>query len=125
MAKIILLLGSLFSMLAVMIGAFGAHALSEKLKINEKIDIFTKASQYHFYHSLGLLVLGLLAFQLKDSVFVKISAGGFVIGILLFSGSLYAYSLTNVKTFAHITPFGGLAFIAAWVLMAWSIYKGL
>lgn len=123
MAKFFLLLGSLSSMLAVMIGAFGAHGLKKILEENAKIEVFTRASQYHFYHSLGLLALGLLAFKLPEAMMLKSSAWAMVVGIVLFSGSLYAYAVTTNKVFVVITPIGGLAFVVAWALMAWTIFK--
>ena len=123
MAKLFLLLGSISSMLAVMIGAFGAHGLKKILEENKLTEVFTKASQYHFYHSLGLLALGFLAMKLPEAMSLKTSAWSMVAGIVLFSGSLYAYAVTANKTFAMITPIGGLAFIVAWACFAWVVWK--
>jgi uncharacterized membrane protein YgdD (TMEM256/DUF423 family) len=127
MIKCFLLSGAFFSLLAVTLGAMGAHALKARFAEGMQ-DVFEKAVLYQFIHALGLLVLGLLAFHIKDQAFLKYSGYAFVVGIVLFSGSLYIYSLTGrdlISFIVHITPFGGLAMMAAWVLMMLGIYKGL
>lgn len=116
MHKKILLTGAVFSLLAVFIGAFGAHALSEILLKNGRVATFETAVQYQIFHALALLVLGILSTK-KPRRLLNYSAILFSIGILIFSGSLYALSITEVTLLGAITPFGGLCFIAGWVLL--------
>ena len=108
-------IGAVALALAVMFGAFGAHSLRGRLD-EYSLGVYEKAVFYHFIHAIGLLVVPLL---LKD--------GGsrvcwlLLAGILIFSGSLYALSITGIRTLGAITPIGGLAFIAAWILLAWDL----
>ncbi|NKB38223.1 MAG: DUF423 domain-containing protein [Gammaproteobacteria bacterium] len=112
-AKLFILLGSTNAALAVILGAFGAHAL--KTKISEQmLGVFQTGIQYHFYHALGLLLLGILALNLPSSNWLKASGLLMLMGILLFSGSLYALALSNIRWLGAITPLGGTAFILAW-----------
>jgi len=116
-------LGAVGLALAVMLGAFGAHALKERLDAYS-IGIYERAVFYHFVHALGLLIVGVL---------VKSGALGEPIakwvgillcaGIVLFCGSLYVLAVTGVRTWGAVTPFGGLAFIAAWVLLAYGLMR--
>ena len=116
MAKLALILGSLNAMLAVILGAFGAHGLKGRLT-EDLLAIYQTGVQYHFYHSLGLLLIGVIAWQLPGSVWLKWSAWIMLAGIILFSGSLYLLALTNVRWLGMITPIGGIAFIVAWLLL--------
>lgn len=104
--------------LAVALGAFGAHGLKDHLDAY-RLGIWEKAVLYHFFHALGLLVVPLLgkAGMLPESSVQRVSLLLFV-GILLFSGSLYILALTGVRTLGAVTPFGGVAFIAAWIWLA-------
>ena len=104
--------------LAVMLGAFGAHALKARLGAYE-MGIWEKAVFYHFIHALGLLVVSLM----PRVGAVSSSAAGWIsglllAGVLLFSGSLYALALSGVRILGAVTPLGGLSFIAAWLLLA-------
>ena len=108
-SKLFLFLGSLSAMLAVMLGAFGAHALKKRLT-PEMLDVFQTGVQYHFYHALGLLLIALLAFQLPESSLLRWSGWLMFAGILIFSGSLYILTLTGLKWLGAITPIGGTAF---------------
>ncbi len=117
MARLFITLGSLAGLLAVALGAFGAHALRERLDEYTR-GIFETAVQYHFHHSLALLAVGLLAVGAPSDALLKSAGWLFVIGLLLFSGSLYALSLSGVKWLGAITPLGGLAFIAGWGCLA-------
>jgi len=116
-ARLFITLGAVAGLLAVALGAFGAHALRGRLDDYAR-GIFETAVQYHFHHSLALLAVGLLAINAPDASLLKSSGWLFLIGLLLFSGSLYALSLTGVKWLGAITPLGGLAFIAGWGCMA-------
>ena len=109
--------------LGVMLGAFGAHALRDRLD-EYATGIYEKAVFYHFIHALGLLLVPVLA----RSGFIS-AAGAericwlLIIGILLFSGSLYVLATSGVRMLGAVTPFGGTAFIAAWLLLAWELFR--
>lgn len=122
MDKIFMTLGCVFAALSVTIGAFGAHYLKDILQSYGRIETFETAVKYQFYHSIGLLFLGLIMQKNINSNF-NIAGYLFVAGIVIFSGSLYILSLTGIKWLGAITPIGGLAFIVAWLLMAWAIFK--
>jgi uncharacterized membrane protein YgdD (TMEM256/DUF423 family) len=104
--------GIIFALLSVGLGAFGAHGLSEILTNNKMVDTFQTAVRYHMFHSLALLFVGINAKNelTKDGLF-------FVIGIILFSGSLYLLAITNIKWLGAITPLGGVAFGIGWIIM--------
>ena len=116
MAKLALILGSLNAMLAVILGAFGAHGLKSRLT-DDLLAVYQTGVQYHFYHSLGLILIGVIAWQMPGSVWLKWSAWIMLAGIVLFSGSLYLLALTNMRWLGMITPIGGIAFIVAWLLL--------
>ena len=122
MAKLFITLASLSGMLAVVFGAFGAHALKGKLD-GQALKVFETAVQYHFYHTFALLVVGVIALSQPQTVLLKSSGWLFVIGILVFSGSLYLLSLTGVRWLGAITPLGGLALIAGWACLAATGWK--
>ncbi len=117
-----LLLGSLNAMLAVMLGAFGAHGL-KKILTADMLAVFSTGVQYHFYHALGLLVVGLIATQLPASMQIKWSGWLMFAGIILFSGSLYVLAVTGLRWLGAITPIGGVCFILAWAMLAYAVYK--
>jgi len=120
-AKLFLSLGSISGALAVMIGAFGAHGLKGKLT-EEMLAIYKTGVEYHFYHTLALLAVGLVALHFKSPL---LTASGYSIaaGIVIFSGSLYALSISGIRVLGAITPIGGLCFIAGWVLLALAVIK--
>lgn len=122
MFKIFASLGSINALIAVMLGAFGAHALKSRLS-SDMMDIFQTGVQYHFYHALGLLAVGLIAYHLPDSAWLKWSGWLMLAGIVIFSGSLYILSISGIKWLGAITPIGGTAFIFAWVLLTIAIFK--
>ncbi|CAA0115652.1 Uncharacterised protein [Halioglobus japonicus] len=122
MAKLFITLASLSGMLAVLFGAFGAHALKGKLD-DYALGVFETAVQYHFNHSLALLAVGILALSQPDTVLLRSSGWLFLLGIVIFSGSLYLLSLTGVRWLGAITPLGGLAFIAGWACLAATGWK--
>lgn len=109
-------------MLAVMIGAFGAHGLRGKLD-DYAMGVFETAVQYHFYHALALLAVGVIALSQPHTTLLKSSGWLFVLGTLIFSGSLYVLAITGVKWLGAITPLGGLAFIAGWACLATASWK--
>lgn len=107
-------IASLAAALGIGLGAFGAHALKDTLAASGSTDTWEKAVFYHLIHAVALLALSLAPSSLKT----KWTSILFTVGILLFSGSLYALALTHIKAFGPITPFGGLAFIAGWIILA-------
>ena len=112
-----LLLGSLFGLLAVIIGAFGAHGLENTLT-EHALARYHTGVEYQFYHVMALLVLGVIVSQLSATPsLIQYSGIAFTVGILLFSGSLYLYALTGITKFGMVTPIGGLAFIVGWVCL--------
>ncbi len=124
MHKLFIITGSLLGMLSVMIGAFGAHALKTTLEATNRLETFETAVKYQFYHSLGLILLGLLMSQYQHKAF-NTAGIGFIIGVVLFSGSLYALALSGYTELGAITPLGGLAFIIGWGAFAWGAAKAL
>ncbi len=122
-AKLFLSIGSISGALAVMLGAFGAHGLKEKLS-EKMLANWMTGVEYHFYHTFALLVVGLLAMKIQSGLLTA-SGWSFVAGILLFSGSLYAMVPTGITRLGAITPIGGLLFIAGWTLLAAAAWKGL
>ncbi len=102
---------------AVGLGAFGAHALKEKLDAYS-LGVWEKAVFYHFVHALGMLVVASMA-KLRESTAEAI-CWLLLAGILLFSGSLYILALTGARALGAVTPFGGVAFISAWLMLGWS-----
>jgi len=122
MIKLFILLGAINAALAVMLGAFGAHGLKDKLT-EHMLSVFQTGVQYHFYHALGLFAVAFVASQYPESALVKWSGWTMLAGIILFSGSLYVLSLSGVRWLGAITPLGGVAFIIAWCLLAISVVK--
>lgn len=122
MDKKIIQIGAVFCALAVAIGAFGAHGLKGILEEFGRIDTFETAVKYHFYHGLGLLLLGALADKLEPT-WLKWSSVFMILGILIFSGSLYILSVTGITWLGAITPIGGVGFIAAWVALIFGVKK--
>ena len=121
--KNILLLAGISGALAVGLGAFGAHGLEPILIQNGRLDTFETAVSYHFYHTLGLLGLGILALIKPDWKGLSLAAWGMFLGILIFSGSLYILSLTGITWLGAITPIGGVGFILGWLALAYAVIK--
>jgi uncharacterized membrane protein YgdD (TMEM256/DUF423 family) len=115
MARKIILTASIFLALAVGIGAFGAHALKAQLS-EEMLQVYKTGVEYHFYHALGLLLVGTLAVS-KPVKLLNWSALFLTFGIILFSGSLYLLSVTGISSIGIITPVGGISFITGWILL--------
>ena len=122
MAKLFITLASLSGMLAVCFGAFGAHALRDRLD-DYLMGVFETAVQYHFYHALALLAVGVIALNQPQTVMLKSAGWLFLTGTVIFSGSLYILALTGTKWLGAITPLGGLAFIAGWACLAAAGWK--
>ncbi len=123
-AKFCLLAGSVAALSGVMLGAFGAHALRRSIS-PEMLAIWHTGVEYQFYHALGLLLIGLLATQIAGGSWLRASGWLLVIGIILFSGSLYLLVLSGQRWLGAITPLGGTAFIAGWATLAVGLWRGL
>jgi uncharacterized membrane protein YgdD (TMEM256/DUF423 family) len=125
MVRFWLVVGSLLAGLAVAAGAFGAHGLKTRLPA-DLLLVFETAVRYQMYHALGLLVVAFAMDRWPDGTF-QVAGWLMLAGIILFSGSLYALCLTGVRALGAITPFGGLCFLAGWVVLAWTVWnaKGL
>lgn len=121
MAKTILMTASVFLALAVALGAFGAHGLKSQLS-TDMMQTYKTGVEYHFYHALGLLLIGILA-VMYPSVLLKWSAILLTAGIVVFSGSLYVLAVSGIKWLGAITPLGGLSFIAGWVVLFLAVWK--
>ena len=121
-ARVFLILGAVNALLAVLLGAFGAHALKPRLSA-ELMAVYQTGIHYHLFHALGLLVVGLLATQLPASAPLKWSGWLMLAGIVFFSGSLYALSMSGLRWLGAITPLGGMAFILAWALFVIAVLK--
>lgn len=112
------ILGAALLAAAVIMGAFGAHALRKRLDAYA-ISIYEKAVFYHFVHALGILIVALLA-QTQVIPIASLALIGWLLflGIILFSGSLYALAISGVRVLGAVTPLGGLLFIAGWIVLA-------
>lgn len=122
MQKTFLLISAISGALGVMIGAFGAHALSDMLERTGRTATFETAVKYQMYHTLALLATGILMDRYA-SKWMEYAGWSYLAGIIIFSGSLYILCLTNVGKWGAVTPIGGLAFIAAWLFLFWGVWK--
>jgi uncharacterized membrane protein YgdD (TMEM256/DUF423 family) len=121
-ARFCLIIAALALAAAVALGAFGAHALKDRLAA-EMLATFHTAVQYHFWHALGLLGVGVLMSRSPDDSALRWVAWLLIAGLLLFSGSLYVLALTGASWLGALTPLGGVAFIAAWLWLAWWAWR--
>ncbi|TDI81647.1 MAG: DUF423 domain-containing protein [Betaproteobacteria bacterium] len=120
MPRIFLMLGAINAFLCVAFGAFGAHGLKLRLSA-DMLTVYQTGVQYHFYHALGLIMVGLVLLHFPKSRTVVLSGWLMLAGIVLFSVSLYALSLTGIRELGAIAPLGGMAFLSAWILLAYGI----
>lgn len=118
-----LALGAVYGFLGVALGAFGAHALKTRLSAG-LLAVWKTAVEYQMYHALALLGVGLLLRQLGTSAPLQWAGAGFALGVLLFSGSLYALCLSGVRVLGAITPFGGMLLLAGWALLLVAALRG-
>ena len=116
-SKSLLIIGSIFMALAIAFGAFGAHIVQDMLT-PERFQVYQTGVEYHFYHALGLLLLGAVSFHISDSKWIGRSGIAFITGIIIFSGSLYILTLTDTGWLGAVTPLGGVAFILGWIFLA-------
>ena len=118
-AQRLLRVGAVLAMLGVLIGAFGAHALKNSLP-TDMVAVYQTGVQYHLIHALGIVLIAVLAITQPSWKRLMLAGWLMVIGVLLFSGSLYLLALSGVRLFGAITPLGGMCFIAAWGLLVFS-----
>lgn len=118
--KLFLVMGSLSAFIAVALGAVGAHFLKTRLSV-EMLNIFEVGVRYHLYHSLGILIAGLLL-GFASNFFIQSAAWAFTIGTIIFSGSLYLLAVTGVCSLGAITPIGGLFLLIGWLALAYGIW---
>lgn len=121
-ARTALFLGAAAMFVAVGLGAFGAHALKGRLS-PDMIAAWHTAVQYQAWHALALLGVGVLLRQTPDRALFGGAGWLFAAGIVLFCGSLYLLALTGTRALGAVTPFGGLAFLAGWALLAWAVTR--
>lgn len=122
--KVFIIIGAVNAFLAVALGAFGAHGLADKLE-PKYLDIWKTGVTYQMFHALGILTAGILLGKVAASSLFSWSGWLMLIGIILFSGSLYVLSVTKISIIGIITPFGGVSFLAAWLLMMIGALKHL
>jgi len=121
MDRLFFALGALLGGLGVVLGAFGAHVLKQRIG-PALLAVFETGARYHLIHALALLVTALALGQRNIWPF-RLAGWLFAAGVLLFSGSLYALALSGVKGFGAVTPLGGIAFISGWALLAWGAWR--
>lgn len=111
--KTIFIIGALMAGISVAAGAFGAHALAERLD-DRMLEVWNTAAQYQMYHGLGLLGVAWLS-QQTEHVATTVAGVAFIVGIVLFSGSLYVMALSGIRWLGAITPIGGVGFLVGWI----------
>lgn len=116
-----LIAACLLGILAVGLGAFGAHGFKALLLANGRTETYEMAVRYQFYHTLALLATGILMEKFQG---LKTASLFFLVGIIIFSGSLYTLALTNQPWWGTVTPVGGVALMAGWATLSWTFYKG-
>lgn len=115
-------IGAVFGALGVATGAFGAHGLKGWLS-PEMLAVFETGVRYHLIHALALLAVAWASTRWASAA-IRAAGWLFVVGIFVFSGSLYVLTLTGIRALGAITPFGGVALIAGWLLLAWGAWRG-
>lgn len=120
--RIFFVIAAIFGMFGVAAGAFGAHALKDRLSPS-MLDVFETAARYQMYHALALFAVAWAVDRWGGGPAVW-AGWAFVVGILVFSGSLYVLSLTGIRWLGAITPIGGAAFLLGWALLAWAGWRG-
>ena len=122
MGRLFITIAASSGLLAVALGAFGAHALKNRLD-DYALGVYHTAVEYQFYHTLALLAVGLLSLWYPQSQLLRASGVGFTAGIVIFSGSLYLLAFTGIRVLGAITPIGGVAFIVAWICLALAAWR--
>lgn len=122
MTRIFLAIASTLGGISVVLGAFASHALKDKLS-DRALEIWETGTKYQMYHALALILVALLISRFPDSILLVVAGYAFVAGVAIFSGSLYALSLSGIKWLGAITPLGGAAFIIGWACLAVAALK--
>jgi len=117
MDRTFLLIGSVFGFLGVAFGAFGAHALKSRLS-PDMLAVFETGVRYQMYHAFAILIVAAAIGHVGSVRWLNLAGWSFTVGVLLFSGSLYVLSLTEVRIMGAVTPFGGLLFLLGWICLA-------
>ena len=116
-----IIIASFFAALAILFGAFGSHALNERLSA-QSLEVYDIATRYLMFHALGIFLIALLGFQLpKESLEIPVIM--MIVGTSIFSGSLYLIATLDFKKLGMVTPIGGLLLIVRWLLLAYNTYK--
>ena len=116
MSRIFLAIAAAFGGISVILGAFASHALKDRLS-DRALEIWETGTKYQMYHALALILVALLLSRMSSTP-LTIAGYSFIAGIVLFSGSLYALSLSGIKILGAVTPIGGVAFITGWICLA-------
>jgi uncharacterized membrane protein YgdD (TMEM256/DUF423 family) len=124
MIKVLLICAGLSGFVGVALGAFGAHALKASLSA-EMLMVYRTGVDYQFVHTLALMIVIVLALKFPAVGLWKLSGIFFLVGIIIFSGSLYTLALSGIKVIGAITPIGGLCFLIGWMLFIGAAYKSL
>ncbi len=121
-AKFFLIVGAVLLTVAVQLGAMGAHALTDSLSVSD-LRAWTFAVQFQFYHALGLVLIGILVHLLGNRAPLNWSGWSMLVGIFLFSGSIYVTALGGPDAVGMVAPFGGALFMLAWILIAVAVFR--
>ena len=122
MERFVAVAGAVAALVGVMLGAFGAHGLRDRLTPAD-LDIFETGVRYHMYHALGLFAVAWVASRWPSGA-TTIAGWAFIVGIVVFSGSLYTLVLTGQRWLGAVTPVGGVALIAGWAALGWAVFRG-
>jgi uncharacterized membrane protein YgdD (TMEM256/DUF423 family) len=123
MNKTFIAIGAVMAALSVALGAFGAHALKAMLEESGRTATYETAARYQMYHALAMVLVGILLQSFRNNRLLAIAGWAFLIGIFIFSGSLYTICFTGITIMGAVAPIGGLAFILGWVLIAVGVMK--
>jgi uncharacterized membrane protein YgdD (TMEM256/DUF423 family) len=123
MNKFFLLSGSVLGLLGVAVGAFGAHALKVMLQAAGRAETFETAVRYMFYHAIALVLVGILSNEFPGNT-INWSGNAFLLGTLIFSGSLFLICFSGINLFGAVAPIGGTLLVIGWGLLFWSVLKG-
>ena len=119
--RLVIIFGALIAGSAVLFGAFGAHGLKTRISI-EDLNIFETAVRYQMYHALGILIFGVMGYFLPHETLL-IPAWFLIVGVIIFSGSLYLLIFTQERWLGAVTPIGGFFLVIGWILFTINIYK--
>ena len=122
--RVLVVTAALLLLVGVAAGAFGAHALRARIA-GDLLAVFQTGVQYHLVHALGALAVAILWLQWPQATALGTCGWLLVLGVVLFSGSLYALALSGIRGFGAITPLGGLAWLVAWALLAWTAWRNM